>query len=141
MNHAQIRAFHAVATEGGFTKAERLLGVSQPAVTIQVRALEEALKQANVAPRLGIGVVTESELGQDDRLATLKISDATLEAREYVVCLKERRSVRTVQAFFDLVDEDQTLCQAARSPSGHIPLRYRPFPLQQDQQSRSRRFG
>jgi len=41
MNHAQIRAFHAVANEGSFTKAARLLGISQPAVTIQVRALEE----------------------------------------------------------------------------------------------------
>ena len=294
MNHAQIRAFHAVATEGSFTKAARLLGVSQPAVTIQVRALEEAygvnllhrsgqrvsltdlgdgllehtrrifdleqeadelltaarelrgghlkagadgpyfvmgllasfislypgvrvtvamgnsqsvlrdlieyrtdvavvaridddrrffakpysrqrvvifvprghqwakrrsidlaelegqpmvlrekgsstrqifeeaLKQANVAPRvvmeigsrealheavaagLGIGVVTESELGQDDRLATLKIADATLEAREYVVCLKERCSVRTVQAFFDLANEGRVLRLAAK---------------------------
>ncbi len=294
MNHAQIRAFHAVATEGSFTKAARLLGVSQPAVTIQVRALEEAygvnllhrsgqrvsltdlgdgllehtrrifdleqeadelltaarelrgghlkagadgpyfvmgllasfislypgvrvtvamgnsqsvlrdlieyrtdvavvaridddrrffakpysrqrvvifvprghqwakrrginlaelegqpmvlrekgsstrqileeaLKQANVAPHvvmeigsrealheavaagLGIGVVTESELGQDDRLATLKIADATLEAREYVVCLKERCSVRTVQAFFDLANEGRVLRLAAK---------------------------
>ncbi len=94
--------------------------------------LEEALKQANVAPRvvmeigsrealheavaagLGIGVVTESELGQDDRLATLKIADATLEAREYVVCLKERRSVRTVQAFFDLANEGRVLRLAAK---------------------------
>ena len=294
MNHAQIRAFHAVATEGSFTKAARLLGVSQPAVTIQVRALEEsygvnllhrsgqrvtltdlgdgllehtrrifdleqeadelltaarelrgghlkagadgpyfvmgllasfiarypgvrvtvamgnsqsvlrdlveyrtdvavvaridddrrfhakpysrqrvvifvprghdwakrrtiklaeldgqpmvlreegsstrqiieeALKRAKVSPRvvmeigsrealheavaagLGIGVVTESELGQDDRLATLKISDATLEAREYVVCLKERSAVRTVQAFFDLADEDRASRQNSK---------------------------
>ncbi len=294
MNHAQIRAFHAVATEGSFTKAARLLGVSQPAVTIQVRALEEsygvnllhrsgqrvtltdlgdgllehtrrifdieqeadelltaarelrgghlkagadgpyfvmgllasfiarypgvrvtvamgnsqsvfrdlveyrtdvavvaridddrrfhakpysrqrvvifvprghdwakrrtiklaeldgqpmvlreegsstrqiieeALKRAGVTPRvvmeigsrealheavaagLGIGVVTESELGQDDRLAILKISDATLEAREYVVCLKERRAVRTVQAFFDLADEDRASRQNSK---------------------------
>ncbi len=41
MNHAQLRAFHAVATEGSFTKAARALSVSQPAVTIQVKALEE----------------------------------------------------------------------------------------------------
>ncbi len=294
MNHAQIRAFHAVATEGSFTKAARLLGVSQPAVTIQVRALEEAygvnllhrsgkrvaltdlgdglldytrrifdleqeadeiltaarelrgghlkagadgpyfvmgllasfisrypgvrvtvamgnsqsvlrdlveyrtdvavvaridddrrfharpysrqrvvifvprghdwakrrgirlaelegqpmvlreqgsstrqileeaLKQARVTPRvvmeigsrealheavaagLGIGVVTESELGQDDRLATVKLSDVSLEAREYVVCLKERSAVRTVQAFFDLADEDRAIRQTAK---------------------------
>lgn len=42
MNYAQLRAFHAVATEGGFTKAARLLGVTQPTLSQEVKALEEA---------------------------------------------------------------------------------------------------
>lgn len=42
MNFAQLRAFHAVAGEGGFTTAARRLGLTQPAVTLQVRALEQA---------------------------------------------------------------------------------------------------
>ncbi|MCH7634914.1 MAG: LysR family transcriptional regulator [Proteobacteria bacterium] len=42
MNFTQLKSFHAVATAGGFTKAGKLLGLSQPAITIQVRALEEA---------------------------------------------------------------------------------------------------
>ena len=41
MNAAQLRAFHAVAREGGFTAAAGSLGLTQPAVTVQVRALEE----------------------------------------------------------------------------------------------------
>jgi LysR family transcriptional regulator, transcriptional activator of the cysJI operon len=41
MNFTQLRAFHAVAGEGGFTRGARRLGISQPAVTVQVRALEE----------------------------------------------------------------------------------------------------
>lgn len=41
MNYAQLRAFHAVASEGGFTRGALRLGISQPAVTVQVRALEE----------------------------------------------------------------------------------------------------
>jgi aminoethylphosphonate catabolism LysR family transcriptional regulator len=42
MNHAQLKAFHAVAREGGFTAAARAEGMSQPTLTVQVRALEEA---------------------------------------------------------------------------------------------------
>ncbi len=41
MNHAQLRAFHAVASEGGFTAAANRLNLTQPAVTLQVKALEE----------------------------------------------------------------------------------------------------
>ncbi|MGH6945350.1 MAG: LysR substrate-binding domain-containing protein [Geminicoccaceae bacterium] len=41
MNITQLRAFHAVAAEGGFTRAAKRLHISQPAVTVQVRALEQ----------------------------------------------------------------------------------------------------
>ena len=36
----QLRAFHAVAETGSVTEAARRLGLTQPAVTVQVRALE-----------------------------------------------------------------------------------------------------
>jgi len=42
MHHAQLRAFHAVATCGGFSRAAAELGISQPAVSDHVRKLEEA---------------------------------------------------------------------------------------------------
>ena len=42
MNIAQLRAFHTVAAEGGFTKAARLLNVTQPTLSQEVKALEEA---------------------------------------------------------------------------------------------------
>lgn len=40
MIYTQLRSFHAVATAGGFTAASRTLGVGQPTITSQVKALE-----------------------------------------------------------------------------------------------------
>ncbi len=42
MNHPQLRAFHAVALQGGFSSAAHALGQSQPAISDQVRKLEQA---------------------------------------------------------------------------------------------------
>ena len=42
MNFTQLRAFHALAVTGGFTRAAEFLHVSQPAVTTQIKSLEEA---------------------------------------------------------------------------------------------------
>lgn len=42
MIHVQLRAFHAVAIRGGFSKAADHLGLTQPAVSDQVRKLEDA---------------------------------------------------------------------------------------------------
>jgi aminoethylphosphonate catabolism LysR family transcriptional regulator len=41
MNHAQMRAFHAVASQGSYTKAARSLHVTQPTLSDHVKALEE----------------------------------------------------------------------------------------------------
>ena len=82
-----------------------------PRVVMEIGS-REALHEA-VAAGLGIGVVEAAELGSDDRLTTLKVTDAKLEATEFVVCLKERRNLRTVQAFFDLADAEK----ACREPT------------------------
>ncbi len=41
MNYSQLRAFHAVASEGSFTRAAAALRVTQPTLSGQVKALEE----------------------------------------------------------------------------------------------------
>jgi aminoethylphosphonate catabolism LysR family transcriptional regulator len=41
MRHAQLKAFHAVAVHGGFSRAAGALGLTQPAVSDHVRKLEE----------------------------------------------------------------------------------------------------
>ena len=89
MNHAQMRAFHAVATEGGFTKAARLLGVSQPAVTIQVKALEESYG-ANLLHRNGQKVAL-SDLGRGLLDITRRIFDLEEEAEELLTAAHELR--------------------------------------------------
>ena len=63
----------------------------------------EALQEA-VAAGLGIGIVSAAEMGRDDRLVAFDAADVKLESWESVVCLKERRNVRTVQAFYDLAE-------------------------------------
>ncbi|MEH6403020.1 MAG: LysR substrate-binding domain-containing protein [Sneathiella sp.] len=40
MIHVRLKAFHAVAKFGGFTAAAKSLGLTQPAVSLQVQALE-----------------------------------------------------------------------------------------------------
>jgi LysR family transcriptional regulator, low CO2-responsive transcriptional regulator len=42
MSHAQLKAFHAVAQFGGFSKAAKHLSLTQPAISDHVRKLEEA---------------------------------------------------------------------------------------------------
>ncbi len=41
MRYAQLRAFHHVATHGGFSRAAEALGLTQPAISDQVRKLED----------------------------------------------------------------------------------------------------
>ena len=41
MNYAQLRAFHAVASAGGYTRASDMLHVTQPTLSGQVKNLEE----------------------------------------------------------------------------------------------------
>lgn len=42
MRHAQLKAFHAVARHGGFSRAAERLSLTQPAISDHVRKLEEA---------------------------------------------------------------------------------------------------
>ncbi len=75
----------------------------QPGSTLEIGS-REAVREA-VAAGLGIGAVFESEFGRDPRLHRLHLRDVDLRAVEYAACLRERRPVRVVRAFFDLLQE------------------------------------
>ena len=89
MNHAQLRAFNAVANESSFTKAARALGVSQPAVTIQIKALEESYGTALLLRRGH--KVSLTELGLSLLDITRRIFSLEQEAEEL---LTEARHLR-----------------------------------------------
>lgn len=75
MIYTQIRAFDAVAREGSFSRAAEVLGLTQPALTIQVKALEER-HGLKLLHRDGRGVrLTEA----GERLFTLSRQLASLE--------------------------------------------------------------
>ncbi len=74
-----------------------------PRRTIEIGS-REAVREA-VAAGLGVGVIFESEFLRDGRLHTLNLRDAKLEAVQYAACLEDRRAVRVVRAFFDLLRE------------------------------------
>ncbi len=82
----------------------------RPRVVMEIGS-REALREA-VAAGLGIGVVSRAELGGDSRLRPLEVVDTDLDSWESVVCLNERRNLRTVEAFLGLVEEAK-----ARAPT------------------------
>jgi aminoethylphosphonate catabolism LysR family transcriptional regulator len=63
----------------------------------------EAVREA-VAAGLGIGVVSESEFGNDPRLAKIALAEAEVGVTEYVACLADRKELRLIRAFLELVE-------------------------------------
>lgn len=83
MNHAQLKAFHAVAREGGFSAAARAEGLSQPNLTVQVRALEEAYKLP-LFHRRGRNV-SPTHAGEELYSITQRYFSIEREAREFLL--------------------------------------------------------
>jgi aminoethylphosphonate catabolism LysR family transcriptional regulator len=80
MQYAQLRAFHAVAEYGGFSKAAHALGLTQPAVSDHVRRLEQAYG-VTLFNRSGRGVET-TELGRRLSTVTRQLFDCERDAHD-----------------------------------------------------------
>jgi aminoethylphosphonate catabolism LysR family transcriptional regulator len=76
-------------------------GGLRPTIAVEIQS-REGVREA-VAAGLGVGVVSEAEVGHDDRIVTLPIAGAELADTEYVVCLAERRRLRLIASFLELV--------------------------------------
>jgi DNA-binding transcriptional LysR family regulator len=64
----------------------------------------EAIKEA-VAAGLGVGVIAQSELGDDLRLKPLPFEGQQITSTEFVACLQERKGSPLVKAFLAVVKE------------------------------------
>ncbi len=90
---------HGSTTRAVFEQALQQAGIAiGPVMEIGSR---EGVREA-VAAGLGIGVVGATEFGHDRRLHSISLQGNGLEVTEYAACLKERRIIRTINAFFEL---------------------------------------
>jgi len=89
MHFVQMRSFHAVAITGSFVGASRLLHVSQPTITTQVKALED-LYGVELFARKGRGVQL-TEAGKDLFSITQKTMASFEESVEF---LREAKGLR-----------------------------------------------
>ena len=71
-----------------------------PGSLIEVQT-REAVRET-VAAGFGIGVVFDSEFGNDPRFHPITVADADLNVGEYVACLEDRRRLALVRAFLDV---------------------------------------
>ena len=88
-------------TRSLFEQALRQKGI-KPKTILEIGS-REGVREA-VAVGLGVGVISESELGNDSRLIGLIIQDVDLQQIEYLICLKEARRIPVIKAFFELFE-------------------------------------
>lgn len=87
MNVTQLRAFDAVARDGSFSRAAQRLGLTQPALTIQVKALE-ATYGVRLLDRSGRSV-TLTDAGQTLLELTRRFFEVEDEIRELLTASQE----------------------------------------------------
>ncbi len=83
ISHAQLRAFHAVASEGSFTRAAAALHLTQPTLSAQVKELEAAYG-VRLFERVGRGVEI-TELGKALHEITRRQFGVETEAEELLL--------------------------------------------------------
>lgn len=111
MRYVQLRAFHHVALAGSFSEAARILRLTQPAISDQVRWLEEEYDVALFTRKRR--QISLTPAGEKLLAATRRLFDAEGEALEV---LQEERSLRagTLRIAADAVDHILDVLSAFR---------------------------
>lgn len=65
---------------------------------------QEAARAA-VAAGIGAGIISRAELGDDPRLAPVRIKNCKLEMEEIVACMREREHLKTINAFMAMAKQ------------------------------------
>ena len=73
----------------------------KPKEIMEIRG-REGVREA-VAAGFGVGVITATELGSDNRFAGLQLDGPRLKSVELLVCMKQTRSARVTSAFMESV--------------------------------------
>ncbi len=101
----QLEQYTLVFRERGSRTRQALEQSAAKANARLVPAIEaegrEAVREI-VAAGDGIGFVSEAEFGRDERLVKIPISGGSIQMPETLICLRQRRDVRTIRAFMEL---------------------------------------
>ena len=73
----------------------------RPRIALEIGS-REAVREA-VISGLGIAAVSEGEFIPDPRLSAVRIAGMDVKTHAHVACLQERRGVRVVDAYFDII--------------------------------------
>ncbi|MFH1984424.1 MAG: LysR family transcriptional regulator [Pseudomonadota bacterium] len=80
----------------------------------------ETLRDA-VVEGIGFGIALEDEYTTDERLFKIRIDGTDMRASQYFICLPEFRRLRTVSAFFDLLESVRPSTPEGNHPSAVYP--------------------
>ncbi|KQY67651.1 LysR family transcriptional regulator [Ensifer sp. Root142] len=98
-----LRAWPLIMREQGSRTRqmlEKLAGAQGVTLRYAIEAEGREAVRRIVAAGMGLGVVSEAEFDNDPRLVKIALEHQPLSMHEKLICLKDRRSSKSIQAFF-----------------------------------------
>jgi DNA-binding transcriptional LysR family regulator len=103
LHKQRMVTWHATSiTRTIFMERLSALGI-RPRIVLELDSWE-TIREA-VAAGLGFGIALEDEFAPDSRICRIDLTGVDLSAMQYFVCMPEFRSLKPVEAFFQLAEE------------------------------------